>query len=110
MDRLNDGTGGWILLSTPLLALFFGWSINQAQLASAPDRPGAGFDPQFTVNVVDMRLDGALRQCQVGCNLGVRQTLVDQAEHLDLALAERIDQPGLRNLSIQAATLGICRF
>jgi len=62
------------------------------EVSGGGDGLGPAADLELTVDVVDVALDGALRDDQPIRDLLVGEARGNQAQHLQLALTERLDQ------------------
>src|SRR3712207_165879 len=61
---------------------------GKVQVPGAGHRLGAAASPQLAVEAVDVRLDGARRDEELGCDLLVGVARDDEREHLQLSLAQ----------------------
>ena len=96
------GVNAWWLLPVCVFAAL-GWSLRRAtpddSSAGAPDQAvvegedhgrGAVAQPQLGEHVVDVRLDRALADEQLGGDLAVGLAPADQRQHLELTAGERV--------------------
>lgn len=60
--------------------------------AGAGDGLGPSVDAELAVDVLEVLLDGAGGDEQPAAGLGVRETLCDEAEDLELAIGEGLEQ------------------
>jgi hypothetical protein len=66
---------------------------DKVQLPGAGYSLGAAACPQLAVQAVDVRLDGARRNEELGCDLLVGLAHGDEREHLQLSLAQWLGEP-----------------
>src|SRR5918998_381223 len=89
--------GGWRSFARTVRGvLAYGTWLEEIHLSSAGYRLGAAARPQLAVEAVDVRLDGARRDIELGCDLLVGLARGDEREHLQLPLARRLGEPLVR--------------